>query len=145
VTVTKPDLYRDYLVEQLALLKEDFDVEISVGRSKQEIPFPYVLDGSADAALADVGDGRHRPLFPDHGPGPYRRRNLRRLCSPSEAFPLSLFDGLRTDFSLARLRHYTGAPVAHVQSLCPVHQLPPLRRRVRPLGLRPAARSGQPL
>jgi AMP nucleosidase len=30
--------------------------------------------------------------------------------------PLALFDGLRTDFSLARLRHYTGTPVEHVQS-----------------------------
>jgi AMP nucleosidase len=29
--------------------------------------------------------------------------------------PLALFDGLRTDFSLARLKHYTGAPPEHVQ------------------------------
>ena len=29
--------------------------------------------------------------------------------------PLALFDGLRTDFSLARLRHYTGTPPEHCQ------------------------------
>src|SRR3546814_17633586 len=29
--------------------------------------------------------------------------------------PLALFDGLRTDFSLARLKHYTGTPPEHVQ------------------------------
>ena len=29
--------------------------------------------------------------------------------------PLALFDALRTDFSLARLRHYTGTPPEHVQ------------------------------
>jgi AMP nucleosidase len=29
--------------------------------------------------------------------------------------PLALFDGLRVDYSLARLRHYTGTPVEHVQ------------------------------
>ena len=29
--------------------------------------------------------------------------------------PLALFDGLRTDFSLARLAHYTGTPAEHVQ------------------------------
>ena len=29
--------------------------------------------------------------------------------------PLSLFDGLRTDFSLARLRHYMGTPAEHTQ------------------------------
>jgi AMP nucleosidase len=32
-----------------------------------------------------------------------------------EPHPLALFDGLRTDFSLARLRHYTGTPPEHVQ------------------------------
>jgi AMP nucleosidase len=32
-----------------------------------------------------------------------------------EARPLSLFDGPRVDFSLARLIHYTGAPAEHVQ------------------------------
>ena len=31
------------------------------------------------------------------------------------ARPLSLFDAPRVDYSLARLRHYTGAPVDHVQ------------------------------
>jgi AMP nucleosidase len=116
-TVTKPDLYRDYLVEQLALLKEDFDVEISVGRSKQEIPFPYVLDGSADAALADVGAAaiaRHFPttelahIGDEVADGSW-------LAEQDRPRPLSLFDGLRTDFSLARLAHYTGAPAAHVQ------------------------------
>jgi AMP nucleosidase len=37
------------------------------------------------------------------------------LPIPGEARPLALFDGLRTDFSLARLRHYTGTPPEHVQ------------------------------
>src|SRR5690349_16236994 len=34
VTVTRPDLFRDYLVEQLSLLQHDFDVDIEVGRSR---------------------------------------------------------------------------------------------------------------
>ena len=38
------------------------------------------------------------------------------LFDLAEDFPLSQFDGLRTDFSLARLRHYTGTPVEDVQS-----------------------------
>src|SRR5437867_13366453 len=53
-TITRPGLFRDYLTEQLALLMTDFEVEAQVGRSSQEIPFPYVLDGSADIALADI-------------------------------------------------------------------------------------------
>ena len=34
---------------------------------------------------------------------------------PDAARPLSLFDGPRVDFSLARLRHYTGTPPEHTQ------------------------------
>ncbi|WP_442954654.1 phosphorylase family protein [Pantoea sp. LMR881] len=38
-------------------------------------------------------------------------------------FPLSHFDALRTDFSLARLRHYTGTRVDRLSAVCVVHQL----------------------
>ena len=45
------------------------------------------------------------------------KRNADGLWNPAlqEARPLSLFDGPRVDFSLARLTHYTGAPAEHVQ------------------------------
>ena len=36
-------------------------------------------------------------------------------CRADTARPLALFDGPRTDFSLARLRHYTGTPPEHFQ------------------------------
>src|SRR5688500_4757271 len=44
ISVTRPAMFRDYLVEQLSLLTVDYNVEISVERGRQEIPFPYVLD-----------------------------------------------------------------------------------------------------
>ena len=47
-TVTKPAQFKDYLVEQLTLLMDDFEVEIEVDRSRQEIPYPYVLDATID-------------------------------------------------------------------------------------------------
>ncbi|CAN7193960.1 AMP nucleosidase [Phenylobacterium sp. LjRoot219] len=117
VTVTRPDLFRSYLIEQLSLLQQDFAVEIEVGRSTQEIPFPYVLEGSPDLALADVSSAEIARHFPTtelayigdeivDGYSP---------ASPDRPRPLALFDGLRTDFSLARLAHYTGAPAEHVQ------------------------------
>ena len=37
------------------------------------------------------------------------------LAAGSKTLPLSLFDGLRTDFSLARLAHYTGTAPEHFQ------------------------------
>jgi AMP nucleosidase len=117
VTVTRPDLFRPYLTEQLSLLLQDFDVELEVGRSAQEIPFPYVLDGGADAALAELGSAEIARHFPttelahigDEIADGYW------LADPARPRPLALFDGLRTDFSLARLAHYTGTPAQHVQ------------------------------
>ena len=46
VTVTRPDLFRPYLLEQLVPLMADYGAAVEVGPSTQEIPFPYVLDGA---------------------------------------------------------------------------------------------------
>ena len=117
VTVTRPALFRTYLIEQLSLLMQDFKVQIEVGRSHQEMPFPYVLDGQADAALADIGSAEIARHFPttelafigdEIADGSWSQDG-------DEPRPMALFDGLRTDFSLARLQHYTGTPATHVQ------------------------------
>jgi len=116
-TFTKPELFADYIGEQLDLLNEQYELEISVGRSKQEIPFPYVLDGSADLELGTVSPNelaRHFPTTELADIGDEIADGLLRVKGNSSS-PLALFDGLRTDFSLARLRHYTGAPAEHVQ------------------------------
>jgi AMP nucleosidase len=116
-TVTKPDLFAEYIGEQLDLLAEQYDLEISVGRSGQEIPFPYVLDGSADLELGTVSPNelaRHFPTTELADIGDEIADGLLRGRDSNNS-PLALFDALRTDFSLARLRHYTGAPAEHVQ------------------------------
>lgn len=116
-TFTKPELFADYIGEQLDLLNEQYELEISVGRSKQEIPFPYVLDGSADLELGTISPNelaRHFPTTELADIGDEIADGLLRVKGNSSS-PLALFDGLRTDFSLARLRHYTGAPAEHVQ------------------------------
>ena len=116
-TITRPHLFRAYLVEQLSLLMQDFEVEIEVGRSRQEMPFPYVLDGQLNRAATDIGSAGIARYFPTtelasigdeivDGSWAYNADTPR---------PLALFDGLRTDFSLARLSHYTGTPAEHVQ------------------------------
>src|SRR5207244_4785342 len=42
-TVTHPTHFRRYLLEQLEPLADEYDAEISVEASGQEIPYPYVL------------------------------------------------------------------------------------------------------
>ncbi|MDO1558984.1 AMP nucleosidase [Brevundimonas sp. 2R-24] len=115
-TITRPDLYRPYLLEQLGLLAEDYGATFEVGPSRQEIPYPYVLDALEAAPNSEMAAELPR-LFPvtelahigdEIADGAFEHSGSAR--------PLSLFDGLRTDYSLARLRHYTGAPVEDVQS-----------------------------
>ena len=116
-TFTKPDLFAEYIGEQLDLLVEQYELDISVGRSSQEIPFPYVMDGSADLELVTISPNELARYFPTTelaDIGDEIADGLLRVRGNSSS-PLALFDGLRTDFSLARLRHYTGAPAEHVQ------------------------------
>jgi AMP nucleosidase len=116
VTVTRPQFFADYLTEQLTLIMDDFDVQVSVGPSDQEIPFPYVLD-AADAAAADVGAAEIARHFPTTELAHIGDEVADGYWSapPGTLRPLALFDALRTDFSLARITHYTGAPAEHVQ------------------------------
>ncbi len=116
-TVTRPRLYAGYLSEQLELLIEDYGVAIECRPSRQEIPFPYVLDGQHGAAMAGISPNelaRHFPTTELALIGDELADGL-EFGGPGVAMPLSLFDGLRTDFSLARLAHYTGTAPEHFQ------------------------------
>ena len=115
-TIAQPELFRDYLEDQLAQIVGDYRVEISVGRSASEIPYAYVLDGSG-IELGDISTSELSRWFPSNelanigdevADGTWE-------AAVGATRPLSLFDGLRTDFSLARLRHYTGTPPGDFQ------------------------------
>jgi len=117
ISIARPRQFRKYLAEQLEYLVNDYEIDVSVGRSESEIPYPYVLDGSDDLRLDDVRAADLARWFPTtelahigdeiaDGSWDYGLRPTR---------PLALFDGPRVDFSLARLRHYTGTPVEHTQ------------------------------
>ena len=116
-TITRPGLFASYLAEQLDLIIGDYDVEVAVCTSRQEIPFPYVLDNDAGAELAQVSPqdlARHFPATELAMIGDEIADSLADF-EPGAQLPLSLFDALRTDFSLARLAHYTGTPAEHFQ------------------------------
>ncbi len=114
-TVTRPDLFGSYILEQLTLLEQDYGAVFEVRPSEQEIPFPYVLDGS-DVALDASMTAAIARYFPTTDLAHIGDEISDGLWASDEDFPLSQFDGLRTDFSLARLKHYTGTPVENVQS-----------------------------
>ncbi len=115
-SIAEPGLFRPYLKEQLQHLVNDYDVDLEVGRSADEIPYQYVLDDGA-VELQGASSAELTRNFP--------ASDLIKIgdevvdgtwiSDGSDKRPLSLFDALRTDFSLARLRHYTGTPAEHFQ------------------------------
>lgn len=116
ISVTKPTLFKDYLVEQLTLLIEDYDVSVEAVPGRQEIPFPYVLDPGHALSLDTVSASELARFFPATELAHIGDEIADGLWMTAEGNrPLALFDGLRTDFSLARLRHYTGTPPEHCQ------------------------------
>ncbi|MFO1256704.1 MAG: AMP nucleosidase [Sphingomonadaceae bacterium] len=114
-TVTRPALFAGYLTEQLNLLADDYEIEVEVARSCQEIPFPYVIDASAGLGTISPQDlARHFPSTELAAIGDELADGI-VLDDCEDLIPLALFDGLRTDFSLARLAHYTGTQIEHFQ------------------------------
>jgi AMP nucleosidase len=117
-TITRPDLFAAYLTEQLTLLLADFEVEVEVSRSTQEIPFAYVLDGSVGLDSAAPTASEIARYFPSTELSSIGDEVADGVWATDRggARPLTLFDAPRTDFSLARLAHYTGSPAGDVQA-----------------------------
>jgi AMP nucleosidase len=116
-TVTRPALYADYLRDQLRLIQAGYDVRVEVVPSSREMPFAYVLEGEHGAGLNTISPlelARHFPTTELAMIGD-ELADGHDLADTGGRLPLSLFDGLRTDFSLARLAHYTGTAPEHFQ------------------------------
>ena len=117
LAITQPSLFRDYLEDQLSLLQDQYPITIETGPSEEEIAFSYVLDGSQEidldkASAADLV--RHFP-YADLARIDDAVPNGERSPAPGEPRPLALFDAPRVDYSLQRIRHYTGTPYEDVQ------------------------------
>lgn len=110
-TVTQPAAFRAYLLEQLRPLAREYGARIAVGRSEQEIPYPYVLEGGDELARGGVSAAalaRHFPVPMLSAVGDETADALWKY-RPGEPRPLALFDAVRADYSLRRLIHYTGS------------------------------------
>jgi AMP nucleosidase len=116
-TITHPGPFRTYLLEQLSPLVADYGARIEVERSQQPIPYPYVLERTAEVARAGVTASelaRHFPAPQLSAVGDEIADGEWRLEDGAPR-PLALFDGARVDYSLRRIVHYTGTDWRHVQ------------------------------
>ena len=118
ISVTQPTLFGDYLARQIDMLIDDFGVEVDVGLSPNEIPYNFVLDAGEDLDLTGAAPTELARIFPSTelaAIGDELADGL-WLQDPDTPRPLALFDAQRVDFSLARLKHYTGTPAGHTQN-----------------------------
>src|SRR3954469_16946715 len=99
-TVTHPNAFRPYLLEQLRPLVKEFGAELEVGLSGQEIPYPFVTDADdefihRDLSVAELA--RHFPTPMLANVGDEIADGLWRI-EEGKPRPLALFDALRTDY-----------------------------------------------
>ncbi|MCX7277099.1 MAG: AMP nucleosidase [Burkholderiales bacterium] len=119
-TLTRPDLYRSYYLEQFRLLLQNHRVELEIGTSALPIPVHFSfaehdhVEGHMDAArrmlMRDVFD------LPDLAAMDDGIANGTYEPKAGDPLPLSLFTAPRVDYSLHRLRHYTGTGPEHFQN-----------------------------
>ena len=119
-TITRPDLFRHYLIQQIGLIMENHGVQVEIGASDTPIPIHFALagmpgvlvpqEGALTFSLRDVFD------VPDLATTNDDIVNGTRLENADGSFPLAPFTAQRVDYSLARLSHYTATDADHFQN-----------------------------
>jgi AMP nucleosidase len=123
-SVTRPDIFRTYLTEQIELLVKNHGVPVEIGESNEPIPihFAYRRDINIEAALTIADSSAFtrtlRDVFdtPDLAAMDDAIADGTFELPPGAPEPLSLFRAARIDYSLRRLYHYTGTDPEHFQN-----------------------------
>jgi AMP nucleosidase len=119
-TLTRPDLFHHYYLEQFRLLLKNHHVTLEVGTSAQPIPVHFSL-AENDHIEGNLTPERRllmRDRFdlPDLNAMDDGIANGTFEAAPGESRPLALFTAPRVDYSLHRLRHYSGTAPEHFQN-----------------------------
>jgi AMP nucleosidase len=111
-TLTRPDLFGNYYLEQFRLLLQNHRVPLEVGTSHQPIPvhFSFAENDHVEGSMNAERRSLMRDVFdlPDLAAMDDGIANGTYAPRPGEPQPLALFTAPRVDYSLHRLRHYTG-------------------------------------
>ena len=119
-TITRPDLFRHYLEQQIGLLIQNHEVAVQISVSDTPIPVHFAVandpgmtvpqEGAASFTLRDVFDVPDlNTMNDDIVNGTYK-------LPPDGTEPLAAFTAQRVDYSLARLAHYTATDPVHFQN-----------------------------
>jgi AMP nucleosidase len=119
-TITRPDLFKHYLTKQLQLLAANHGVSFTVSESDLPIPIHFAV-GSDTHVEADFAERIGRPLrdifdVPDLSLMNDDIVNGELDVEAETVRPLAPFTAPRTDYSLARLQHYTATRADEFQN-----------------------------
>ncbi|MEE2860504.1 MAG: AMP nucleosidase [Paracoccus sp. (in: a-proteobacteria)] len=119
-TITRPDLFQNYLTEQVGLLMRNHGVSVSVGISDTPMPVHFAVAAQSDLAVPQEGvlDFSLRDVFdvPDLNTMNDDIVNGVAGPMPDGSQHLAAFTAQRIDYSLARLAHYTATAAEHFQN-----------------------------
>ncbi|MDM7255968.1 MAG: AMP nucleosidase [Paracoccus sp. (in: a-proteobacteria)] len=119
-TITRPDLFRNYLIEQLGLLMKNHSVPVTVGESDTPMPVHFAVATRSDLNVPQEGvlDFSLRDVFdvPDLNTMNDDIVNGVAVANADGSQPLAPFTAQRVDYSLARLSHYTATLPEHFQN-----------------------------
>ncbi len=119
-TLTRPDLFAAYYREQFRLLLQNHGGTLEVGVSHQPIPvhFSFADHDHVEGEMSAERRQLMREVFdlPDLTAMDDGIANGTFEPKPNEPQPLSLFTAARMDYSLQRLRHYSGTSPEHFQN-----------------------------
>ena len=119
-TITRPDLFRNYLTEQLGLLIRNHDTPVAVGYSETPMPVHFAVATRTDLNVPQEGvlNFSLRDVFdvPDLNTVNDDIVNGVAVPHADGAEDLAPFTAQRVDYSLARLAHYTATDPKHFQN-----------------------------
>ncbi|RLK03732.1 AMP nucleosidase [Ruegeria conchae] len=118
-TVTRPDLFRSYLAQQIALLIKNHDQPVTIGASETPIPVHFAVANNPDLVVPHQGAAGFtlRDAFDVPDLNTTNDDIVNGINEPeNDAEPLALFTAQRVDYSLARLSHYTATDPSHFQN-----------------------------
>ncbi|NOX72277.1 MAG: AMP nucleosidase [Alphaproteobacteria bacterium] len=119
-TITRPDLFESYLIQQITLLMDNHGVNVLIGPSSTPIPVHFALQDDADVSAGNSGgfDFALRDIFdvPDLSTTNDEIVNGFLLKDADGIGPLAPFTAQRVDYSLKRLAHYTATAAEHFQN-----------------------------
>ncbi len=119
-TLTRPLLFARYYREQFRLLLKNHGVPIEIGVSETPIPvhfaFPDGVHVEGDLMPERVNKLAENFYLPNLADLDDSIANGSALPTPDGSRPLALFTAARTDYSLHRLRHYTGTGAEYFQN-----------------------------